>query len=282
MAEQRRREFREGDDIEYLRDPGSRNIEWSPGRITSFVKYIIRNNQTGRTSERVHENVRRNGGIAYPESTRIGDTVLASGRGQAEFEGTVADKIFRIEITRGDGTRTWLERSSYEIRRPGEEAMQRPARPQRQAQAQAVAPTPAVAQEPAPAVNIFETLDRETQEQLRAEQERWEQDRREFQARNGERYTVGERVEARLPGATINNNWRPATITRVGRLVVRNNSSGREMDRQESEVRDPATQQTGETANLRVSYPVEIQMARNRWVPGILISKNYSVFGDDW
>jgi hypothetical protein len=422
MAEQTRREFREGEDIEYMRNPDSRNIEWIPGRISSFVKYIIRNNQTGRTSERVHENVSRVPfpGIAY--HTRIGDTVIVSGRGQPDFEGTVVDKIFNTAVSRDNDSQYFIERSSYEIRRPGEEAMQRPARQQRQApqaqapqaqapqaqapqaqapqqveedytvgenievqnygnddwypgiiervggyavrtntsgriidrtknkvrdpishqtgevinlrvgsqveikmsnntwvpgillkkyyivslagralvnfahtdirrpQGQAVAPAPQAqepvapaqepapqAQEPAPAVNIFETLDRETQEQLRLEQERWEQDRREFQARNGERYTVGERVEARLPGATINNNWRPATITRVGRLVVRNNSSTREMDRQESGVRDPATQQTGETANLRVSYPVEIQMLRNRWVPGILISKNYSV-----
>jgi hypothetical protein len=287
MAEQRRREFREGDDIEYLRDPGSRNIEWSPGRITSFVKYIIRNNQTGRTSERGHFNVRLPGYLTpRTEITSIGDTVLVTGRGQPVFEGTVADKIFSIEITRQDGSRTWIDKSSYEIRRPGEEAMQRPARPQRQAQAPAVAPTPAVAQapavaqepvapaqEPAPAVDILQMLDRETQEQLRLAR----QDRQEFEARNGERYTVGERVEARLPGATINNNWRPATITRVGRLVVRNNSSGREMDRQESGVRDPATQETGETANLRIRSPVEIQMFRNQWVPGILISKNYSV-----
>jgi hypothetical protein len=121
--------------------------------------------------------------------------------------------------------------------------------------------------------DILQMLDRETQEQLRLAR----QDRQEFEARNGERYTVRERVEARMPGATINNNWRPATITRVGRLVVRNNSSGREMDRQESGVRDPATQETGETANLRIRSPVEIQMLRNRWVPGILISKNYSV-----
>ncbi len=126
--------------------------------------------------------------------------------------------------------------------------------------------------------NFFERIRQQILEEQRLEEERREQDSREFQVRNGERYTVEERVEARLP-RTI--EWRPATITRVGHLVVRNNASGREMDRQERGVRDPATQQTGETANLRVSHPVEIQMARNNWVPGILISKNYSVRFDD-
>ncbi len=128
-------------------------------------------------------------------------------------------------------------------------------------------------QEPSPPVDIFRLLDRETLEQILLEDQRHRQNIREFLARNHERFTVGERVEARLSSET---EWRLATITMVRHLVVSNSETRREMNKQPNEVRDIQTRETGETANLRVNELVEMKV-RNNWVPGVLISKNYSV-----
>ena len=89
-----------------------------------------------------------------------------------------------------------------------------------------------------------------------------------------EDYTVGERVEAQ---DHMRNTWYPGTIDRIGSYDVRSNTTGRTMNRAREEVRDPVSHQIGEFINLRVGSPVEIEMARDNWVPGILLKKYYSV-----
>jgi hypothetical protein len=243
---------------------------WYPGTIDRIGSYDVRSNTTGRTMNRARDEVRD------PVSRQIGELINLRVGSPVEIEmasnnwvpGILLKKYYSVRLD-GDGGR--IAASHTEIRRPGN----------------APAPTPEQAaairaafeqQEAVRRAEAEQRVAQQMREERRLAEERQAEERRLEELRINQMYAEGDRVEARSDRGNINNNhWRPATIARIGSLVVRNNASGREMYKMPNEVRDPATQQTGETANLIINGPLEIKMARNNWVPGILLKKYYGI-----
>jgi hypothetical protein len=239
---------------------------WYPGVIYQVGSYDVRANASGRTMNRARSEVRDPTSHETGEfmNLRVGSPVEIKMSNNTWVPGTLLKKNYSIRLDR-DGGR--IGASHTEIRRPGN----------------AQAPTPEQAAAIRAAFEQQEAVRRAEAEQRVAQQMREEQrlaaerqaeERRLRDLQINQIYSIGDRVEVRLPGTT---EWHPATIVRIGTLVVRNNSSGREMNKMPNEVRDPETLQTGETANLRINGPVGIKMARNNWVLGVLLSKNYRV-----
>jgi hypothetical protein len=241
---------------------------WYPGTIDRIGSYDVRSNTTGRTMNRARDEVRD------PVSHQIGELINLRVGSPVEIEmasnnwvpGILLKKYYSVRLDR-DGGR--IAASHTEIRRPGN----------------APAPTPEQAaairaafeqQEAVRRAEAEQRVAQQMREERRLAEERQAEERRLRDLQLNQIYSIGDRVEVRLPGTDV-NEWQPARISRIGALVVRNNSSGREMWKIPNEVRDPETLQTGETANLRINGPVGIKMARNNWVLGVLLSKNYRV-----
>ena len=240
---------------------------WYPGVIYQVGSYDVRIDASRRTVNRARSWVRDPTSYQTGElvNLRVGSPVQIKMTNNSWVPGIIVKKNYGVRLDRDGGLR--IGASHTEIRRPGnapaptpEQAAAMRAEHERQQEEQRAA--------------IMARFDRERQEEQRLAAERQAEERRLRDLQLNQRYTVGDQVEVRLPGTT---EWHPATIVRIGSLVVRNNSSGREMNKMPNEVRDPETLQTGETANLRINGPVGIKMARNNWVLGVLLSKNYRV-----